>query len=54
MRSEVGNGIGVSIGAEVDTGGTSFSNDNGAGWARNWFVIAVLFIVFVVISGRGR
>jgi hypothetical protein len=54
MRTEVGQGVGIAVGAEVDTGGTSFSNDNAAGWARNWFIIAVLFIIFVVISGRGR
>ena len=54
MKTDVGNGFAVSIGADIDTGSTSFSNDNAAGWARNWFIIAVVFIIFVVVSGRGK
>jgi preprotein translocase subunit SecG len=54
MQTEFGGGIGIKVGAGMDEDATSFSNGNAAGWARNWFIIAVIFILIVTISGRGK
>jgi len=54
MEAEYGHGVGLSVGAEVDTSASKFSNGNAAGWARNWVLIAAAFILFVALAGRGR
>lgn len=45
----------IAVGSEPDTDATSFHNGNAAGWARNWFILATLFLVFIAIAGaRGK
>jgi hypothetical protein len=54
MQTEYGSGFGISVGSEPDSDSTSFNNANAAGWARNWFILAVVFIIWVAVSGRRR
>jgi len=54
MKTEFGSGFGIAVGSEPDSDSTSFHNGNAAGWARNWVIIAAVFILWVAVAGRRR
>jgi len=54
MQTEYGSGFGIAVGSEPDTESSTFNNGNAAGWARNWFLLALAFILFVAITGRAK